>query len=106
LPLLQTLALGDRHGETVEGAEDLAGGLGKVLAVGGQVEFLADLLDQRHTNCFGELFHLHRHGRLREVELLGGAGKAAEPGDGLENFQLAKRGMAAHGVNLIFLVFS
>ena len=88
---LLTADIADAHGLNTEDARK---------AVEEFVDKIRDLLDQRDAHRFGELLHLHRYGRLREIKFFGSTGKAAEPGDGLENFQLAKRGMAAHGFRL------
>ncbi|WP_232477641.1 hypothetical protein [Caballeronia calidae] len=46
---------------------------------------------------FLQLFHLRRDRGLREVKLLGGAGKTQSPGHGFEDLQLTQGGVAQHG---------
>jgi len=60
-----------RHGVAVEDSEDFAGGLRQFLAVLGEVDFLADLFDQRHAHHFGQFLHLHGDGGLAERRCCG-----------------------------------
>ena len=94
--LLQSPPFVHRHGVTVEDAEDFAGGLREFLAVRGKVDFLADLFEQRHADRFRQLLDLHGHRGLGEKQLFGGAGEAAQAGDGLEDFKLAEGSVMAH----------
>jgi hypothetical protein len=66
---------------------------------GGEVDALADLLEQREPGLRLEALHLHRNRRLGEVQFLGGAREGQVAGDGLEDAQLPERGvMERHGV--------
>ena len=61
-----------------------------------QVDLLAQLLEQGQARVFLEL-DLRRHGRLRQVQLFGGARKAQVARHGFEHLQLAQRGVV-HGL--------
>ena len=54
----------------------------------GQVDFLAQALEQRQADGFLELLDLHGHGRLGQVEVFRRPGEAQAPGHPLEHFQL------------------
>ena len=58
----------------------------------GEVKSSAALLEELHLQRFGS-FQLQRYGGLREMQLLGGARDAAEPGYGLENDELGQQPM-------------
>jgi hypothetical protein len=64
--LLESAPFVHRHGVVVEDAEDFAGGQCQLLAVGGEVDLLADLLDRRRADHLGQFFHLHGNGGLAE----------------------------------------
>jgi hypothetical protein len=47
--------------------------------------------EKRRAEALGKPLHLEGYGRLREAHLLGGAGDAPEPRDGLERGDLCQR---------------
>ncbi|MCY1541270.1 hypothetical protein D9M68_769500 [compost metagenome] len=73
--------------------EHLAGVDQHVLARRGERHAARGALEQRQAHVAFELFHLHGHGRRREVQDLGRAGKAQVFGDLGENPELAKGGV-------------
>ena len=89
--------LGHRHLEAVQDAEHLARGLGKRAAGVGEIDLLAHMFAQRRIDRIREFLHLHGDGGLGQVQFLGGAREAAQPGDRLEDLQLAESGMT-HGL--------
>jgi len=72
----QSLAIGDHHLEAFETAEDFLAGVVRIVARIGEEDAFTDLFEWRHAADIGELFDLHRDGRLRQAEFLRGAGKA------------------------------
>ena len=77
-------------GDVLSGGEDFVAG-------GGEVEFFAELFDQRHSNQLGQLLHLLGDGGLSQVESFGGAGEAAVVGDRFEDLELVESGLF-HGI--------
>jgi hypothetical protein len=73
----------------------IAAGLQHLRAGGREVDLLAQLLEQRQAGVLLQLAHLRGHGRLRQVQLLGGAREAAVAGHRLEHLQLPQ-GRVAH----------
>ena len=64
------------------------------LAAGGrEVDLLAQLLEQWQAGMVFELANLSRHRRLREMQFLGGARIAVQARNGLEDLELAQRGV-------------
>jgi len=91
------LELRHRLVDLLELLDDDAARAQHLLAGGGEVDALAQLLEQRQPGVLFELGHLRGNGRLRQVQLLGGAGEVQVAGDGLEDLELAQGGVA-HGV--------
>ena len=52
------------------------------------------LFEQPDVEGLGELLQLHRHRRLRKMQLFGSPRSAAQPGDGLENEELREQPVA------------
>ena len=66
------------------------------VARGGQVDLLAQLLEQGQAGMAFQLADLRGHGRLREVQFLARGAKARPPGHGFEGAQRshAKRALS------------
>ena len=60
----------------------------------GEVDPPAELLDERQPGRLLELAHLHRDGRLRQVQRLGGGSEALAARHLGEGAQLAQRGVS------------
>ena len=71
-----------------QAAENIAAGFRQHLPGRGQINFLADLLVQRLTRRFRQLFDLDGQRGRGEVEFLSGTRKAHVPCHGIENAQL------------------
>lgn len=78
---LEPFHVGDRHLETRKMLEDAAAGLLQFAAGVGEIDLLADLLEQRQAHCIGQLLDLHRNSRLGEEEFLRRARETAQTGD-------------------------
>jgi hypothetical protein len=66
----------------------------ELAAGGGQVDAPAEPLEQRQPGVALELADLRRDRGLRQVQLLGGARDRQVPRDGLEDLELAQRGVS------------
>ncbi|SBP89321.1 hypothetical protein THIARS_70941 [Thiomonas delicata] len=61
------------------------------LATGvGGLDLFADLVEQRHADLLFELPHLHRYGRLRQMQGVSRTRETLAPHDGVENLELAQ----------------
>jgi hypothetical protein len=76
LAAIETAQLRQRVVEPHEHREDLEAVCVRAAAGLGQADLPADLLEQRHAERLAQLLDLRRDRRLREVELVGGAGEA------------------------------
>ena len=65
---------------------------------GREVDFLAELLEQRQAGVVFQLLDLDGHRRLRQVQLFGGPRKAQVAGHGLEHLELAQRRVLHSGL--------
>jgi len=84
------LGLAQQVGDAARVAQELPARLGQLHAA-------AELLDERQPGGFLELAHLHRDGRLRQVQRLGGGRVAQSARHFGEGAQLSQRGVSHSG---------
>ena len=85
-----SLQLRHRIFRLVELLDDGAAEVQQLVARLGEINLLSQLFEQGHADVALERADLGRHGRLGEVQLLGGARKAEAARDRLEDLQLTQ----------------
>ena len=91
---LHALQRGQVFAQQVHALRDVLAGLGQGLAGRRQEDFFAQLFEQRLAHGVGELLDLQRQRGRRQVQGLGGAGKAVVLGHGLKDAQLVQGGVS------------
>jgi hypothetical protein len=90
----------ERFLEACERAEHVLARFVEPPASVGEVDAPADLLEQRNADGVGELPDLPGRRRLRHVQLLRGAGEAAQAGTRLEETELRQRSVLEVAVDI------